>query len=439
MPARTTPNRRPASSSRSRSGSTASRKRAPAKRPATGNRRPAARKKQSNGGLLRLVGGGWSLLARGVGSVARSVARPDEPEPLAPEHRRDGVGLAVLGLAVVLGAAVWTNGIGPVGEGIATGTRWIVGSIVVVLPVLFLFVSLRLLRHPANPEARGRLLIGWICMTAAVLGIASVTGGGDRKGPVQGVPGSGGLLGWAVGTALTAGVGAVVTVVLLVLLAFFGVLVLTATPVHQIPERLRELGDRLLGQAPSDEDDDDEDWEDDEEEPAPAPAPRSRRRSLANDLMDTGPVETLPAIDHAAFEDAPEAVHAEPPAPPVPVRRAPVVDRPPPCGAAPGGAHAGPRAPPVPVRRAPVVDRTAPPEDLEPVTEPEQLRIEPVEGEYTLPAVSLLRPGTPPKKESTANDAVVEAIREVLEQFNIDADVTGFTRGPTVTRYEVEL
>src|SRR4051794_21372730 len=192
MPARTTPNRRPASSSRSRSGSTASRKRAPAKRPATGNRRPAARKKQSNGGLLRLVGGGWSLLARGVGSVARSVARPDETEPLAPEHRRDGVGLAVLGLAVVLGAAVWTNGIGPVGAGIATGARWIVGAVVVVLPVLFFFVSLRLLRHPANPEGRGRLLIGWICMTAAVLGIASVAGGGDRQGPPQGVPGAGG-------------------------------------------------------------------------------------------------------------------------------------------------------------------------------------------------------------------------------------------------------
>src|SRR5881227_2189224 len=148
MPARTTPNRRPASSSRGRSGSTASRKRAPAKRPAAGNRRPATKKK-SNGGLLRIVGGGWTLLARGVGGLARSVARPDEAEPLAPEHRRDGAGLAA-------------------------GSRWIVGAVVVVLPVLFFFVSLRLLRHPANPEARGRLLIGWICMTAAVLGIASV-------------------------------------------------------------------------------------------------------------------------------------------------------------------------------------------------------------------------------------------------------------------------
>src|SRR3954462_11669952 len=212
MPARTTPTRRPASPSRSRSGSSASRKRAPAKRPAAGNRRPA-REKQGSSGLLRIVGGGWALRARGVGGVARAVARPEEAEPLAPEHRRDGVGLAVLGLAVVLGAAVWSNGIGPVGAGIADGTRWVVGSVVVVLPVVLFFAALRLLRHGPRPEARGRLAIGWLCTAASVLGIAHVAGGGAAAGPPQGEPGSGGLPGWAVGTPMTAGLGATVTVV----------------------------------------------------------------------------------------------------------------------------------------------------------------------------------------------------------------------------------
>jgi S-DNA-T family DNA segregation ATPase FtsK/SpoIIIE len=399
MPARTTPSRRPASSSRGRSGSTASRKRPPAKRSAAGNRRPAAKKK-SNGGLLRVIGGSWTLLARGVGGLARSVARPDEAEPLAPEHRRDGVGLAVLGLAVVLGAAVWTNGIGPVGAGIATGSRWIVGSVVLVLPVFFFFASLRLLRYPADPEARGRLLIGWVCMTAAVLGIASVAGGGDHEGPAQGVPGAGGLVGWAVGTPLTAGVGAVVTVVLLVLLAFFGLLVITATPVHQIPERLRELGDRMLGRDYDDEDDEDEQ---DDEEPEEAPRRGRRARALSEDQLDTGPVDT------GALDAAADAVVHEP------------------------------TLPPVPVARPPVVDRTTPPEELEPITEPEQLRIQPVEGDYILPSVTMLRPGTPPRQRSKANDVAIEAITGVLEQFNVDAVVTSFTRGPTVTRYEIEL
>ena len=96
MPARTTSTRRPAVLAASRSGSTAASKKRPAAKRATANRRPAAKKKSSPG-LWGVVSGSWNLLARGAGGLARSVARPEEAEPLAPEHRRDGVGLAVLG------------------------------------------------------------------------------------------------------------------------------------------------------------------------------------------------------------------------------------------------------------------------------------------------------------------------------------------------------
>jgi S-DNA-T family DNA segregation ATPase FtsK/SpoIIIE len=394
MPARTTSTRRPAAS-RSRSGSTAASKRRPAaKRSSTANRRPAARKKNSTG-LWGVVSGGWGLLARGAGGLARSVARPEEAEPLAPEHRRDGVGLAVLGLAIVLGAAAWSNGIGPVGSALADGVRWVVGSMVMVLPVILFFAALRLLRRGPRPEARGRLAIGWLCTIASVLGIAQVLG--SPAAPQAGRPGSGGLVGWAVGTPLEAGIGSIVTVVLLALLAFFGLLVITATPVHQIPERLREFGDHLLGRG----DYDDEDYDDEEDdEPEEAPSGRRSRRQLAEDLLTTGP------IDLGAHAAAAEAAITTPPE------------------------HT--------TLRPPVVDRTLP-DDLPPITEPEQLSIQPVAGNYVLPALTMLRPGDPPRARSKANDVAIEAISGVLEQFNIDAAVTGFTRGPTVTRYEVEL
>src|SRR5215218_6284531 len=186
MPARTTSSRRPAST-RGRSGSTAaSKKRPPAKRTPATNRRPAAKKKSSPG-LWGVVAGSWNLLARGAGGIARSVARPEEAEPLAPEHRRDGVGLAVLGLAIVLGAAAWSNGIGPVGAGLAQGVRWIIGSLVMVLPVVLFFAALRLLRRGPRPEARGRLAIGWLCTIASVLGIAHLLG--TPAAPEAGRPG----------------------------------------------------------------------------------------------------------------------------------------------------------------------------------------------------------------------------------------------------------
>jgi S-DNA-T family DNA segregation ATPase FtsK/SpoIIIE len=407
MPARaTTSNRRPArsgGSARPRSGSSAARKRPPAKRGSTAARRPAARPKQSSlsASAWRAAAGTWSLLARGAGGLARSVARPEETEPLAPEHRRDGVGLAVLGLAIVIGAAAWTNGIGPVGIAVADGVRWAIGSLVMVLGAVLFLVAVRLLRHPPRPEARGRLMIGWLCVVAAVLGTAHLVG--PDAAPEDGRTGAGGLLGWLVGTPLQAGLGVVVSVALLALLAFFGLLVVTATPVHQVPERLRGFVDRKLGRDEYDDDYYDDDLFDDDPEPEPEPRTRRGRRSAAvEDTLDTGFVDT------AALDEAPTAVVTGPPEP-------------------------------VQLRRPPVADRTAPPEELPPIDEPVQLAIQPVQGDYTLPSLSVLRPGTPPRASSKANDVAIEAIRSVLEQFNIDAVVAGFTRGPTVTRYEIEL
>ena len=56
---------------------------------------------------------------------------------------------------------------------------------------------------------------------------------------------------------------------------------------------------------------------------------------------------------------------------------------------------------------------------------------------YTLPDDALLGPGPGHSTRTPANDAIVEALQNVFAEFNVDATVTGYTRGPQVTRYEV--
>ena len=345
-------------------------------------------------------------LAHSVGWVARGVGRQAATaKEIDPEHRRDGAGLLMLGLSILVGVAVWAGSAGPVGTRLADALRLFLGSLAVLLPLLLLYGAVRLMRKPADPEHRGRSVVGW---SALVIATASLLHVAQRPTDDVEMTGSGGLIGFGVGSLLENAVTAWVAVPLLVLLLIFGLLVITATPINRIPERLMLLGDVLLGRSSAraplpghDPDLPDLDGPTGDEPQRRAPA-RRRQGSLA----DIGLAE--PDADDLTVADDDPIVHDT-----VLVPRAKKV---------PGS------------RRTP-----EPPEHSPLPTRAEQLDISAVEGDYRLPPPTLLGHGAAPKSRSKANDEIMTALTGVFDQFNLDAQVTGFTRGPTVTRYEVEV
>ncbi|WP_132120216.1 FtsK/SpoIIIE family DNA translocase [Actinocrispum wychmicini] len=348
----------------------APRKKAPAK-PA-----PKPARARSSGTAGRAIRGGWNLLAKGVGGLARTLGKTKE---LDPAHRRDGLGFGLIAIAVVIGAAVWWRAAGPIGHWVEIGVRTVMGAGAVAFPLALLVVGVALMRSEPRPEVRTRFVIGSLLMAFALLGMLHLLNGGPTNTDRMY---AGGVLGFLSGGLLAEGVTSWVALPLLILALGYGVLVFTGTPIRQIPNRLRELG----------RDPEDVDPPAEEEEPQPEAEVKLRRPSRRRQATMAEPPE-----DEAPAEDPPP-----PPPPPAPKRE------------------------PKP--------RKEPAQQALPLT---PARV--VEGDYQLPPPTLLEEGDAPKTRSRANDTMIEAITGVLEQFSIDAQVTGFTRGPTVTRYEVEL
>ncbi|MGW0175151.1 DNA translocase FtsK [Rhodococcus sp. NPDC003322] len=434
-------------------------RKATAPRPA--NRRPAARK---SGGALQTVGAGlgrgWTLMARGVGATTRTVGRAADIEH---GHRRDGIALGLIAVSAVIAAAMWFSAGGPVGGWIETGIRALFGGGAAMLPVIGVVVAVILMRTEPNPEIRPRLVLGSLLIAVPALGVYHVISGEPRD--ADGRANGAGMIGYIAGGPLTDGVTFWLSVPLLLLAMGFGVLLLTGTTVREVPGRLRSL----VGASRHDDDyepyDGEGDAYDDEavseygdHEPDYLKGLRNlrptRRRNEADydpSLFDADgyPVDDgrpaggdsgrpagVNASGYARFDDHPVATD---PATNYPLDEgyAPteVLVRDPDLEAA---ATAAP-APPKPKPKAKPQVKPAPPAP-KPDDEPEMLIPERViEGDYTLPPANLLIEGDPPKTGSSANQAMIDAITEVLEQFKIDAAVTGYTRGPTVTRYEVEL
>ena len=101
------------------------------------------------------------------------------------------------------------------------------------------------MRKPADPEHRGRGVVGWTALIIATAGLLHL---GQQPADDAEMDHAGGLIGCGVGGLLERAVTAWVAVPLLVLLLLFGLLVITATPISKVPERLGAAGaTSLLG------------------------------------------------------------------------------------------------------------------------------------------------------------------------------------------------
>ncbi|MCX4540938.1 DNA translocase FtsK [Streptomyces sp. NBC_01565] len=478
-------------------------RKAPAKKTAAAKRAPAKKvaaqpAPSPTGGVVRLVRACWLGLAHAVGAVLRGIGKG--AKNLDPAHRKDGVALLLLALALIVAAGTWSNLRGPVGDLVTMLVTGAFGRLDLLVPILLGVMAARFIRHPEQTDANGRIGIGLSALVIGVLGLVHIAcGAPGRDEGTTAMQNAGGLIGWGASKPLIFTMGAPLAVPMLVLLTIFGLLVVTATPVNAIPQRLRALGIRLGIIAPNEYDEqeaagesrgrrdrhDPEQWRarsGDQDDPADnadaaeeeALARRRRPRRSAGgpamgremDAVDVAAAAAA-ALDGAVYGGMPpsalvadltqgisvEREGAEFTAPVPPAREA----KPGPASAAPAP---GPARAPAPAPQAsPAAEGAAAPHDstaaasgtlavpdltkappqtqaLPPRAEQLQLRGDIT---YALPSLDLLERGGPGKTRSAANDAVVASLTNVFTEFKVDAQVTGFTRGPTVTRYEVTL
>ena len=408
------------------------------------------------------VTGAWMGVAQMAGNRARRSLSETEAlspqEPQAGNGRRDGTGFFLVGAAIVTAAFEWWHIPGVFGDGVRSVIEGTLGRVALALPLILLAYAIRLFLRGGDTRGNNRTLVGAIAFMLSATGLAHIAAGvptffNSHEAMING----GGALGFVVSTPLVTAATAYVAVPLLVLLGLFSVLILTATPVNQIPRRVLALYERLVGVTPAapavDEDANDTDLvRSDLRTSTLAPMGRKRgakRRAAAasedEPLDDTAYDKAYiheKDVAAAAGDSATQIYDVDADAPKPGQRRPTKAEKAVSALKREVGLDEAPTTAltrkPDPSTTVPAVSTPTP----EPTGElPQRVAQLEFSGDvtYTLPSSDCLVAGPPAKQRSEANDRVVEALREVFEQFSIDAHVSGFSRGPTVTRYEVEL
>ena len=339
--------------------------------------------KSKSGAVGRALGRGvsatWRFFAKSLGKGVRFVARG--ARDLDPAHQRDGIAFLILIAALIASAGTWFHSDNLLGRAVYAVLYGGFGQIGFIAPLVLLYFAFRLFRVPEDSKATGRIIIGTLALLLSSTGLAHRFSGSTGTGATAMREG-GGWLGYAVTKPLV-GLTTVLAEPILYIVFIFGLLVITATPVSEVFTRITDAGKWVWSKRPE----------------------RAEKIEEEFEITDTPPFDSpvVAVWNEPDEEELDEESFDEEFTVPVPV--------------------------------SPIVHTDV---DTGEAKRPEQLLLT-ADVVYELPAPDILRAGPAAKAKSKANDSVVAALTEVFLQFEIDAQVTGFMRGPTVTRYEVEL
>ncbi len=355
------------------------------------------------------------VLAHSVGAAARALS----PDQIAKEDRRDGIPffLFLLGIAGAIFSWFLIN------EQLALGLHVVTfgllfGKLALALPVVMVVFAIYLMRHPSTTKDNGRIGMGLFLLLVSISGFFHLLG--SQPVPSDGewkLAYNGGLFGWLISWPFLNTITVWGAVPVMALIAIGSMLIMSKTSPTRIPERLRELKQYLFGEARQKPE---AEVEEDELPEAfdGTKVPWWRRGKDAEGAFE----KAVLTEDGVSEEEATlEEIFGQPEETDVPsVDTASAVN------------EVEPKTEPIDLiseSDEPATQSAVKPEPAKP------MRLRP----YVLPSNDLLTPGTPPKAKTAANDAIVAAIDSVFKEFDISATVVGFSRGPTVTRYEVEL
>ena len=330
------------------------------------------------GALGRGISATWRFIAKSLGKSVRFVARG--ARDLDPAHQRDGIAFLILIAALIAAAGTWFQSDNLLGRAISSVFYEGFGRIGFVAPLILVYFAIRLFRVPEDTKATGRIIIGALTLLLSSTGLADLFIESAKMRE------RGGWLGNGVTKPLDWLMTPELTKVVLIIVLIFGLLVITATPVSELFTRLSSASKWLWSKRPEREEKVEEEFE-----------------ITDTPAFDTPIVAGLSEEEDEEEDELDEESFDEEFTLPVPV--------------------------------TPLAHNN---ENTVAVGRPEQLLLT-ADVIYELPAPDILRTGPAAKAKSKANEVVVAALTEVFLQFEIDAQVTGFMRGPTVTRYEVEL